>query len=155
MARHRHCLPLQQGRILLAESGVTLLNDVSQTAENYLNDGYTVMYVAINGEISGLLTLSDTLRPSASDTIWQIQEIGVDPVLLTGDHDSAARHIAGQLGIREVHSGCLPEDKLKDIDHYQNAGQPVCMIGDGINDAPALKKAYVGIAMGGVDSDIA
>ena len=140
---------------LLTESGVTLPSDVSRTAETYLNDGCTVMYVAIDGEISGLLALSDTLRPSASDTIRQIQEIGVDPVLLTGDHDSAARHIAQQLGIREVYSGCLPEDKLKDIDAYQNAGQPVCMIGDGINDAPALKKAYVVIAMGGVGSDIA
>ena len=140
---------------LLTESGMTLPSEVSRTAETYLNDGCTVMYVAIDGEISGLLALSDTLRPSASDTIRRIREIGVDPVLLTGDHDSAARHIAQQLGIREVHSGCLPEDKLKDIDAYQNAGQPVCMIGDGINDAPALKKAYVGIAMGGVGSDIA
>ena len=64
-------------------------------------------------------------------------------------------HIAGQLRISEVHAGCLPEDKLRWIDTYQNEGRPVCMIGDGINDAPALKRACVGIAMGGIGSDIA
>ena len=83
------------------------------------------------------------------------KRIGVDPVLLTGDNDSAAGHIAGQLTISEVHSNCLPEDKLNYISSYQDKGKQVCMIGDGINDAPALKKAYVGIAMGGVGSDIA
>ena len=77
------------------------------------------------------------------------------PVLLTGDHENAAHHIAGQLHIDEVHANCLPEDKLNWIDSYQRAKKQVCMIGDGINYAPALKKAYVGIAMGGVGSDIA
>ena len=75
--------------------------------------------------------------------------------MLTGDHEAAARRIAQQIGIREVHAGCRPEDKLEYIDAAQRAGHPVCMIGDGINDAPALKKALVGIAMGGVGSDIA
>lgn len=76
-------------------------------------------------------------------------------MLLTGDNENAAGHIAGQLGIQTVRAGCLPEDKLRYIDDCQQAGEPVCMIGDGINDAPALKKAHVGIAMGGVGSDIA
>ena len=87
--------------------------------------------------------------------IAQIRQTGVVPVLLTGDHENAARHIAGTLGIKEVHAGCLPEDKLNYIDAYQKDNSQICMIGDGINDAPALKKAYVGIAMGGVGSDIA
>ena len=80
---------------------------------------------------------------------------GIDPVLLTGDHPNAANHIARQLSVSEVYPNCLPEDKLRHIASYEQAGKPVCMIGDGINDAPALKKAQVGIAMGGIGSDIA
>lgn len=87
--------------------------------------------------------------------VHSLQELGVRPVLLTGDHVNAAKAIAGQLGIEEVRAGCLPEDKLTAMEQYQNQGMPVCMMGDGINDAPALKKAQVGIAMGGVGSDIA
>ena len=84
-----------------------------------------------------------------------LQSCGVQPVLLTGDNENSASSIAKQLGIGEVYAGCLPEDKLKLIEKYQENRQAVCMIGDGINDAPALKKAHVGIAMGGVGSDIA
>ena len=87
--------------------------------------------------------------------ITRLKALGVEPVLLTGDNRNAADNIAGQLGISEIHSNCMPEDKLNDIDAYQKNGSDVCMIGDGINDAPALKKANVGIAMGGVGSDIA
>ena len=79
----------------------------------------------------------------------------MQPVLLTGDNPSAAGAIAGQVGIREVHANCLPEDKLSYIAACQQEGDRVCMIGDGVNDAPALKRADVGIAMGGVGSDIA
>ena len=87
--------------------------------------------------------------------ITALQKLAVQPVLLTGDNASSAGAIAAQLGIQEVHTNCLPEDKLKRIEERQKAGRQVCMIGDGINDAPALKMAYVGIAMGGIGSDIA
>ena len=79
----------------------------------------------------------------------------VQPVLLTGDNEGAANAIAAQLKIREVYAGCLPEDKLNRLDDIRRSGKAVCMIGDGVNDAPALRKADVGIAMGGVGSDIA
>lgn len=84
-----------------------------------------------------------------------LTHLGVQPVLLTGDNESAAKNVLEKLHIVEVRSNCLPENKLNYIDEYQNKKLPVCMIGDGINDAPALKAADVEIAMGGVGSDIA
>ena len=121
----------------------------------YLNQGCTVIYLAVDRIYAGYIVLSDTIRTESADMIRAISRLGVEPVLLTGDHENAADSIAGQLHIREVHANCLPEDKLNYIDASQKNGAPVCMIGDGINDAPALKKAMVGIAMGGVGSDIA
>ena len=140
---------------LFAVHQVALPDELSEKAEEYLQTGCTIIYMAIAGKAAGLLALSDTLREDAPDTIRQINEAGVTPVLLTGDHEKAAHTIADKLNIREVYANCLPEDKLQHIEDYQTAGKQVCMIGDGINDAPALKKAYVGIAMGGIGSDIA
>ena len=140
---------------LLAELGIHLPAQAQTAADRWLQEGCTVIYCGVDGRLAGFLALSDTLRPQAARTIQRTQAAGVEPVLLTGDNANAAQHIAGQLGIPEVQWGCLPEDKLAYIDASQQNGQPVCMIGDGINDAPALKKAFVGIAMGGVGSDIA
>ena len=140
---------------LLAEQGIPLGEAERQAAEGFLAEGRTLIYLAEGGRPAGLLALADALRESAGETIAQVKAAGIVPVLLTGDHEQAARHIAGALGIQEVHAGCLPEDKLAWIDQSQREGRQVCMIGDGINDAPALKRALVGIAMGGVGSDIA
>ena len=109
----------------------------------------------MDGAFAGFIALSDTLRPDARDTVQRVRAAGAEPVLLTGDHKNAAAAIAASLGIGEYRAGCLPEDKLSYIDASQQAGRQVCMIGDGVNDAPALKRAHVGVAMGGVGSDIA
>ena len=138
---------------LLWEHGITL--DTVPSAEAHIRQGCTVTYVAVDGKFVGFLTLSDTLRNESTATIAYLSGLGVQPVLLTGDHEAAAKTIADKLHIGEVRANCLPEDKLKYIGEYQGKNMPVCMIGDGVNDAPALKKADVGIAMGGVGSDIA
>ncbi len=148
------------GRIILAgnpkllrEHGISIPS--TKDAETYMEQGCTVTYVAADGVFIGFLALADTLRKESAAMIAALSDLGVQPVLLTGDHENAAKAIADRLQIRNVRSNCLPEDKLQEISAHQSKGVPVCMIGDGINDAPALKKADVGIAMGGAGSDIA
>ena len=124
-------------------------------AHKYLGEGCTVIYLAVEETLAGIIVLSDKLREESAQMIRRLSNLGVQPVLLTGDNENAAAFIAEKLQIREVHANCLPEDKLNYIEQSQTNTAPVCMIGDGVNDAPALKKAFVGIAMGGVGSDIA
>ena len=140
---------------LMDADHIVLPEDVTAPAKEYLETGCTVIYTAIDHKLIGFLALSDTLRAESISMIQQLKQLHVTPVLLTGDNENAAGSIARQLGIDEFYAGCLPEDKLNRIDQYQSENQGICMIGDGVNDAPALKKSTVGIAMGGVGSDIA
>ena len=140
---------------MLAESGVPLSAEAAAEAEDSRSRGCTMIFLAVDGALAGFLTLSDTVRAESAAMIDSLHQLHVRPALLTGDHGNAASAIAGQLRIAEVHADCLPEDKLTYIRTCQQSGGSVCMMGDGVNDAPALKAADVGIAMGGVGSDIA
>lgn len=146
---------LAGNRKLLESCGIVIDEDVYRIARNHLDDGCTVTYVALDGRAIGFIALSDTIRPTAASAVRGINDSNVNAVLLTGDHASGAEHIARQIGIKDVKAECLPEDKLSAIDSIQSIGGRVCMVGDGINDAPALRKAHVGIAMGAGGTDIA
>lgn len=140
---------------LLKENGIVLRIETLAEITRYIADGATIIYIAIDNVPAGFIVLSDTIRKESAAVINDLKKIGKIPVLLTGDNENSARAIAKQLCIDEMHADCLPEGKLECIDAYQKKKQLVCMIGDGVNDAPALKRAAVGIAMGGVGSDIA
>ncbi len=140
---------------LMEEHHLILSEKMKQTVQKFLDKGSTVIYIALDQRIQGILALADTMRRQSKKMIDELKPLHVKPVLLTGDHKNVAENIAAQLRITEFCADCLPEDKLNYIDHIQKKKQAVCMIGDGINDAPALKKADVGIAMGGIGSDIA
>ncbi len=140
---------------LMMKGKIQITEQVKNFAKKQIEKGTSIIYVAVNGTLCGLLALADSLRDESADMIKRLGEIGIVPVLITGDNKEAANQIAGEVGISDVHANCLPEDKLEIIDTYQKNKELVCMIGDGVNDAPALKIAAVGIAMGGVGSDIA
>lgn len=129
------------------------VNDID--TERFDNQGCTVIYIGTDKRLAGYVVLSDTLRSESRHMIESLNDIGVKPVLLTGDNKNAATSIANALNINEYCAECMPKDKLNFIDKREKQKKSVCMIGDGVNDAPALKRATVGIAMGKIGSDIA
>ena len=137
----------------LADQGVPL-SSMAETLQRLEGIGRTVVAVAENGQLLGVIALGDDIRPEAIEAIAQMRAAGITPVLATGDNHRAAAHIAAEVGIDDTHAGVLPEQKADLVRRLQSGGRRVAMVGDGINDAPALMQADVGIAMGG-GTDIA
>lgn len=126
-----------------------------RTVESLREQGKATVLTAVNDHCVGVIALSDVLRPDAREMISRLKAMGTRTVLLTGDSTKAAEYFARQAGITEVHAELYPGDKVSLIVELQEHGGTVCMIGDGVNDAPALKTADVGVAMGSIGSDIA
>jgi Cu+-exporting ATPase len=121
---------------------------LAKAAETRRKEGETVMFLGTDGKLAGLVAVADPIKSSAAEAIAKLHGLGLTIVMATGDNETTARAVAARLGIDEVRAGLRPEDKLTLIGDLQRKGQVVAMAGDGINDAPALAKADVGIAMG-------
>lgn len=139
----------------LTENGVSIDNQVQSALERLRTQGKASILVAEGQKCIGVIALSDVLRPEAKDMVSRLSDMHTRTVLLTGDHQKTADYFAQQVGISEVCAELLPEEKVQSIEKLQAENHKVCMIGDGVNDAPALKTADVSVAMGSMGSDIA
>ena len=133
---------------LLEELGIAIDTDLAKKADNLRADGQTVMFVAIDNKHAGLLGVADPIKESTAEAIKMLHDEGLQIVMLTGDNKITAETVAGKLGIKTVVSDVLPEQKQDVVKRFQGEGKIVAMAGDGVNDAPALAQAEVGIAMG-------
>ena len=139
----------------LRECGVEFSVESREIIERLRGQGKVSVLTAVNGEHVGIIALSDVIRPASNPMIASLKSIDTQAVLLTGDNRQTAEYFASRAGIDNIKSDLLPEDKVNSIVELQRQGHIVCMIGDGVNDAPALKTADIGIAMGSMGSDIA
>jgi len=135
-------------RILFKEMNIDLDDELLSKASAYEEQGKTAMLVALDGKASGILAISDQLKSSAVEAVAELKKMGLQVVMITGDNARSAAAVAGQLGIDQVLSEVLPEEKALEIKRLRQAGNRVAFVGDGINDAPALAEADVGIAIG-------
>jgi Cu+-exporting ATPase len=141
---------------LLAEHGLTLDAALTAAVEAAATAGDTPVAVGWDGAVRGVLVVGDTLKDHAAEAVADLRRLGLEPVLLTGDHEGAAHTVAAAVGIDTVIAGVLPEEKAAEIRRLQEAGRSVAMVGDGVNDAAALATADLGVAMGsGADAAIA
>jgi len=136
------------GNLRLMQDRDQSLNQMKKEAGRLWARGKTVMFLGIDGQVVGLIALADTIKPRAKEALENIHNMGIEMVMVTGDNRRTAEAIARQLGIDRVLSEVLPEDKAKQVKKLQKGGRVVAMVGDGINDAPALAQADIGIAIG-------
>ena len=139
----------------LIENGVSIDDTIQSALERLRTQGKASILIADNQKSIGVIALSDVLRPEAKDMVSRLSDMQTRTVLLTGDNQKTADYFAEQVGISEVRAELLPEEKVMNIEKLQEEKHKVCMIGDGVNDAPALKTADVSVAMGSMGSDIA
>jgi Cu+-exporting ATPase len=134
-------------RALMEENGVKT-RPVEDKIRELESEGKTVMLMAVNRKLSSLIAVADTLKESAGEAVRQLHRMGIETVMITGDNHRTAQAIARQVGIETVLAEVLPEDKAREVGKLQASGKLVAMVGDGINDAPALAQADIGIALG-------
>ena len=143
------------GAQMMAELGVDAgVWDTTGLAQ-LRSSGSTLAFIAVDGRAAGICALSDVIRAESASTVEALEAAEVEPVLLTGDNEAAARAVCERVGISAHQANCRPEDKMAFIEKSEGEGIRCAMVGDGINDAPALRRAFVGIAVGGVGSDVA
>ena len=133
---------------LLAEWGLALPQELEQAFAREESAGHTVVVAAVDGVVAGLFVLADRIKPTSATAVTQLRALGLTPVLLTGDNERTARAIAGEAGIEQVIANVLPADKSAVVSRLQREGETVAMVGDGVNDAPALAQADLGLAIG-------
>ncbi|WP_223292798.1 heavy metal translocating P-type ATPase [Breznakiella homolactica] len=139
---------------MLAEAGIAAGAELEKLARDAAAQGQTPLYIAWGNSLLGIVTVADTVKSDSPEAVRELRDLGLDVILLTGDNEATARAIAGQVGIDTVIAGVLPQGKEQEVRKQQESGTKVAMVGDGINDAPALARADVGIALG-AGTDIA
>ena len=133
---------------LIKELNLTLSKELQASAENFLNQGKSLVYVAVDNKVNGIISVADELKENAADAVKRLKEMGLQVIMITGDNKRTAETIAKKVGIDRYLAEILPDKKADEIKKLQNEGLIVAMVGDGINDAPALAQADVGIALG-------
>ncbi|NNJ88833.1 MAG: copper-translocating P-type ATPase, partial [Eudoraea sp.] len=133
---------------MMKDAGAAISKDIHDKANEYQKQGKTISFLSVNKEVAGFVVISDQIKSGSKKAIAELQQKGIEVIMLTGDQSDTAQAVAEEIGVTYFKAGMLPEDKLKEVEELQAKGRVVAMAGDGINDAPALAQSDVGIAMG-------